>query len=386
MIQLIAQQIYARRKAIIVITIILTIIFAFFMTRIRINPDITTYFPENDRVVKLFNYIGQEFGGNLLALVVLETDDVFSKKAIENIQSLTRRFRTIEGVNYVTSLTNILDIKTGVDGIEIGRLIDEYDPPETEAEWYALRQYTLKKDFFKGNIVSEDGKAALIICRLNHEADKIKTTKEIIRIVDSEKSNGRVYYGGFPFFMLDISRTVINDLMLLTPLVGLVIVIILAFGFRSFRGVIMPVMTALISIIWTMGLMGMTGTKLAIVSDIIPVILFAVGTAYSIHVLSRFNEDRGELLPAKITGLARVMVPVLLAAITTVFGFVSFIFGSYLTMIREFGIFAALGIIFSLLISLTFVPSLLFSLTERKKYIDARKDKFHLASYIFFFP
>jgi predicted RND superfamily exporter protein len=50
---------------------------------------------------------------------------------------------------------------------------------------------------------------------------------------------------------------------------------------------------------------------------------------------------------------------VALAAVTTLAGFLSFLFGSYLGMIREFGVFSALGILFALVVSLTFVPAVL---------------------------
>jgi len=52
-----------------------------------------------------------------------------------------------------------------------------------------------------------------------------------------------------------------------------------------------------------------------------------------------------------------ISIPVILAALTTMVGFVSFIFGSYLTMIQDFGIFTALGTLFTVLLSLVFVPA-----------------------------
>ena len=54
-----------------------------------------------------------------------------------------------------------------------------------------------------------------------------------------------------------------------------------------------------------------------------------------------------------------VALPVLLAALTTMAGFLAFVFGSYLTMIREFGVFSSLGVLLALVVSLTFVPAVL---------------------------
>ena len=68
-----------------------------------------------------------------------------------------------------------------------------------------------------------------------------------------------------------------------------------------------------------------------------------------------------------VDSIKEVGVPVLLAGITTMVGFIAFIFGSYLTMIREFGLFTAIGILFSLINSLVFIPAVLSYLPQTKK-------------------
>ena len=114
--------------------------------------------------------------------------------------------------------------------------------------------------------------------------------------------------------------------------------------------------------------MGILKVRLTIISDIIPVILIAVASAYSIHVISRFNEeiagpnDHEACLDLAARSLAGVITPVLMAAVTTMAGFISFVFGSYLTAIREFGIFSSAGILFAFIISVTFVPAVLSAL------------------------
>ncbi|MCK7509026.1 MAG: hypothetical protein MZV70_36660 [Desulfobacterales bacterium] len=62
-----------------------------------------------------------------------------------------------EGVSTVTSLTNIIDIKSTEEGIEVGKLVDEYNLPQTQDELDSLKKYVLSKDLYKGSIVSEDG-------------------------------------------------------------------------------------------------------------------------------------------------------------------------------------------------------------------------------------
>ncbi len=358
------------RKIVIFTTVFITLVLGYCLKDLTINADITSYLPKSDPVVKLFNYIGEEYGGNSLAMVALETDDIFNKETIEQLNYLTSQFKLLDGVSYVTSLANVLDIKKGEDGIEIGRLINEYALPKTAKELQKLKKYTLSKDMYRGRLISDDAKATLIICRLNVEIDKIETAKQLKEIIKKANLKEKVYFGGIPFQMIDISDIILNDMRVLIPFILLLIFISLFLSFRTLRGVLLPILSVLISTIWTLGIMSVLKIPLTVISNIIPVILIAVGSAYSIHVISKFNEesdiDEDKLNHSK-RALKEIGIPVILAAVTTTAGFMAFVFGSYLSMIQEFGIFAGLGVLFSLLISITFVPSVLSLLSLKNK-------------------
>lgn len=358
------------RKIVVFTTVFITLVLGYCLKDLTINADITSYLPKSDPVVKLFNYIGEEYGGNSLAMVALETDDIFNKETIEQLNYLTSQFKLLDGVSYVTSLANVLDIKKGEDGIEIGRLIDEYALPKTAKELQKLKKYTLSKDMYRGRLISDDAKATLIICRLNGDVGKIETAKQLKEIIKKLELKEKVYFGGIPFQMIDISDIILNDMRVLIPFILLLIFISLFLSFRTLRGVFLPILSVLISTIWTLGIMSVLKIPLTVISNIIPVILIAVGSAYSIHVISKFNEesdvDEDKLNHSK-RALKEIGIPVILAAVTTTAGFMAFVFGSYLSMIQEFGIFAGLGVLFSLLISITFVPSVLSLLSFKNK-------------------
>ncbi len=125
------------------------------------------------------------------------------------------------------------------------------------------------------------------------------------------------------------------------------------------RGVLLPLSAVLISTVWTLGIMNLFHISFSIITNIIPVVLLATGSAYGIHVVSAFGESPppGEGRRERASrSLSMVALPVLLAGLTTMAGFLAFVFGSYLTMIREFGIFSSLGVLLALVVSLTFVP------------------------------
>ncbi len=355
----ISKFVIAHRKTVILLTLITTIFLGYFIKDLQVDPDILNYLPKSDPVVKLSEYIGEEYGGNLLAMVAMETTDLFTPSALKEMDLLSNSLERVEGVTSVTSLTNILDIK-GDDGlIEIGTLVDLENLPVTVPEFQELKEYILGKNLYQGKLISADATTALLICQLQDHVDKVKISKAIKNEVEKLKLEANIYYGGLPFYLLEISDTIIRDLKALIPLVSIFIIITLYLSFHSLIGVVIPLLSVLISTVWTLGIMSLSGIPLTIISNVIPVILIAVGSAYSIHVLNKFYETKGTGVENAEYVLQSIGLPVILAAVTTMAGFISFIFGSYLTMIQQFGVFTALGVFFALITSTTLVPVLL---------------------------
>ncbi|CUU02979.1 hypothetical protein JGI1_00642 [Candidatus Thermokryptus mobilis] len=373
------------RVVLISLFFLLTFIFIYSMRNLRVNPDLVSYLPESDEAVKLSREIGNKYGGNLTAVVVIESDDVFKPEVLREIYALTESLKYVDGVSYVTSLANIIDIRGSEEGIEIGRLIDASSIPRAREELESLKRYVLSKDIYK-NIISRDARVALILCKLMDGVDKIKVAREIKKVVESSNISSRVYYGGLPFQMIDMNDLILSDLNILTPLVAIVVIVILFLSFKNLIGVVLPFIPVALSTIWTLGLMAILNIPLTIISNSIPVILTAVGSAYGIHVVNKFREDIPVVDPkekSKLT-LSRVGVAIILAGLTTIVGFLSFIFGSYLVMIKEFGIFTSLGVLFALIISITVIPAILSFLNPKKtdRRVAKVKRGYKWASYI----
>jgi predicted RND superfamily exporter protein len=352
-------------KWLIIIAVVgLTVFFSYEAKNLHINSDIISSLPDDDPAARLYKEIGTQFGGNDMGMIVLETDDVFKAEVIQHIKQITDSLKYTNGVSTVTSLTNILDIKSSEWGIEIGKLVDEYDLPVEQTQLDSLKNYVFSKEMYKGAVVSEDGTATAIMFTLLPEGDKQAVAKEIKDKIKALDLPETIYFGGLPMMMNDINDLIISDMVWLIPIVFLVIAIILLLSFKSFRGVLLPLLTAGLAVIWTMGLMAVIGYELTIISNIIPVVLLAVGSAYTIHVINSINHNKlADRKQALLQALRYILVPVILAAVTTAIGFVSFVFGAYLTMIKDFGIFTAVGTLIALILSLFFVPALISGLS-----------------------
>ncbi len=356
----IAQKILKLRWLIIVIVTGLTIFFGYQTRNISINSDVINSLNDNDPTARLYKNIGTSFGGNEIGMIVLETDDVFNKEVIGHIKQVTDSLRFTGGVSIVTSLTDILDIKSSEWGIEIGKLVDEYNLPTEQCDLDTLKDYVLSKEMYRGVIVSKDATATVIMFNLLHDADKQATANEIKEKIEGMNLPETLYYGGLPFFLNDVTDLILSDIFWLLPFAFIIIALFLLISFKTLRGVILPIITAGVSIIWTLGLMAFSGYELTISSSYMPVVLLAVGSAYTIHVVNSYEFNKSiNRKQALLEALTYTIIPVLLASVTTIVGFISFIFGSYLQMIRVFGIFTATGTFFALLLSIFFVPALI---------------------------
>lgn len=327
---------------------------------IKINSDVISSLPADDKDAVLLKQIGEQFGGNRMGMVIVDSDDVFTKEILQQVKQISDSISQIEGISSVTSLTNAIDIRETEDGMEIGKLIDDTNLPETAEELALLKERTLANEMYRGSVVSEDGSATIVLFTLYDTADIQAVAREVERKAKSVHSSGRIYFAGSPMLITSIARLISADLKLLFPIALVVIAVVLLLSFRSWRGVVMPLVVCLIAIDWVIGIMGLAGYEMSMVSNNIPIVLLAVGSAYAIHVIHRIGQTKSTgSNQAIITALSGVAIPVMLAALTTMAGFLSFIFGSYLKMIRDFGMFTAMGTFFAVFLSLVFVPAVL---------------------------
>lgn len=356
----ISTKIISNKWVIIVVTVLITAFFATQLSSLKINADIIESLPDNDKNAQLLKRISQNFGGNNMGVIILETDNIYNSNVIKHTRQLTDSIKKIDGIASVSSVTNIINIKGSEFGIEVGQLIDEYDIPNTQEAFASLRENIKGNAMYKGSIVSDDETSTLVVFNLNDEADVSAVAKEVLKMAEALNLPETLYYTGSPMLVTYISDLMKRDLMRLLPIAFLVIAFILFLSFRSVQGVIYPLITAVIAIVWSLGSMSILGYSMSMISNNIPIILLAIGSAYSIHVINRVQQLQSKNASNAVsTALSYILIPVILAAITTMIGFVSFVFGAYLEMIVDFGIFTALGTFYACLLSVIFVPSAL---------------------------
>ena len=88
-----------------------TIFFGWRTSKIGLNADFSTYLNQSNPLVERYNRIGKVFGSNSIGVALISSKDIFSEGSLQLIKKLTNAYKNIDGIKYVTSLTNVVDFK-----------------------------------------------------------------------------------------------------------------------------------------------------------------------------------------------------------------------------------------------------------------------------------
>ena len=353
---------------ILVSVFLITIFFSYQLFHIQVDSNIINSLPADDPDVALFREVGEKFGSNEIGMLIVKADNVLLPDVLKDIRMLTDTLSNTEGIISVNSLTNLQHLEVIGDDFEITNLINPNNIPKNKTDAEFLLKKITSDAMITGNLIAKNGTSAVIIFSYARDVKIQEASKMIMEKIEKLPIKSDYYFAGSPFMVAYVSKVVSHDLAILIPISFLIITLLLYLSFYSARGVVLPLLTAGLAIVWSMGLFSWIGLKLSMVSNNVPIILLAVGTAYVIHILNQIDHQKGTNKIFKLkNSLSLMLVPVSLSALTTMVGFLSFIFGAYLSMIRDFGLLAAMGTFFSGLLALTFVPALIAALPERKK-------------------
>ncbi|MDR0685307.1 MAG: MMPL family transporter, partial [Spirochaetaceae bacterium] len=291
------------------------------------------------------------------------------------IREFTDAAEELDITKEITSILTMPYITADGDSIYVADLVDE-DFSGTPDEIAELKRRLASWEIYEGQAVSPDTSATQIVVSLNavtSEAMSPEVQEGIrqLRGLAQEMFTGfaKVYVTGDLIVTQTMDEAMNTDLGVLIPLVILVILVVLFLSFRHFTYIALPLLTVILSVIWTIGAMPLFGVKLSVTSIIMPIILIAVGSAYGIHVVSHYIDETkhkiltrvpfssGEHRALVFEALRKVIKPVLLAALTTMAGFISFVF-TILKSMQSFGIFSCIGVGAAMVISLTLIPAL----------------------------
>ncbi len=211
---------------------------------------------------------------------------------------------------------------------------------------------------------------------------------EIRDIINKYGENAKIHLGGIPMIANDMMSFIKNDIIVFGVGVFLFIIFTLWFIFKKIKWVIMPLLGCATSVIIMIGLLGLIGWKVTVISSNFIALMLILNMAMNIHVTVRFLQLRKEfpLLSkgeAIILASKKMMPPILYTVLTTICAFLSLVF-SGIKPIIDFGWMMTLGLLISLMITFTLLPSLLNIFANENEIEVKDKDKSFITSMLGF--
>lgn len=348
-------------RAVVAITLVVLTLGGLVAANVPQDDDVLAFLPASNPDIATFHRINERFGSTDVALVGLPVSDPFDPRFLERLSSLTRQLRDTEGLDSVLSLTNVADFRDDPEtgGIVTDDLISAV--PQDEAEKIALRERVMSRDHIVGTLINQDADAVVVYAFGLSGIQPRDLAQKVRRAVEHHMPDVKAQYGGAPFISTYIYETTQEDMRRLTPWAVTVIILIMIAAFRDLVGSALGLVATTVGIVVSRAAMALTDTPVNIVLSSMPIILFAIGSAYAIHILSHVSRHTREVGPgpeAVVRTLVGTGPTVAAAGLTTAAGLGSFVVMDIGPM-QSFGWFTALGILVALLTSLSFVPAVL---------------------------
>ncbi len=320
--------------------------------------------PQQHPYVQIQNRMSDLFGGEAIAVmgIVANQGDIFTPSTLGKIYRITQGLRSTPGV-IETSLFSIAApyVKAVVAGAD--NMMDIHplmDGPITTAEQIQQLRDTIRKDkMFHGNLVSADDTATVIVAEFDDRLTDVAIAERIAEIVDPERDTTvTIALAGAPILRAWLTRYTAL-ISILFPIAVVVIGLVHYEAFRTLQAMFLPLVTALLSVVWALGIMGLIRQPMDTWSAITPVVILAVAAGHAVQILKRYYEEYavvGDSEQAVVRSVTAVGPVMLTAGLIASAGFGSLMtFG--VTSVRVFGLLLASGILSALVIEMTFTPA-----------------------------
>ena len=326
---------------------------------VTVDASIESLLPSEGEALQVYQDVRDKFVGDDFLVAVWVSDDFFSPGVLQRFKQFTQALNKHADVTRVDSLATATYVSAEDDFTNIDEFLAEL--PQDDAAAAVLKRKALANRLFAGHLVSKDGRGALVAIHLTPGLSTTKLTERVASLQALSSTYAETvenFITGPVVARLQTGQTLFSDIRVVFPLAILATVIVSLLGQRSVVGVLLPLAINLVSLLVTLALFIQAGHAFNFVTIIMPPVVFVVGFAYAVHIISDYDRHRGLGLDKQSAiheALNEVFVPLTLTAFTTAVGFSSLAISNIET-IQVFGTFSAIGTILSWLFSVLLVP------------------------------
>lgn len=348
-----------------VAVVLLTLVFALQIPRLEVDGSNENLMAVNDPARGHYDLFVRAFGHDLVTLVVIKADDVFSEHVLRVIQRLSDALARHEDVSRVESLTTVQNIRGDADTLTTEPLVGATIPDDPRV-LARIRRDALANRVLVGNLVSAEARATVIAAytavRPRDTDFAQRFSREVDAMIAREAGPGLVLYQfGDPAVIAAVADQIRRDFLTFIPLSMGVLILFLLIVFRMLQGLLIPATTGVLGVIWSLGLMALLGLPLNVLTVIVPALLIVIGSAEDVHMLTEYHRLLREGHPKREAlhlMIQRTMTPILVTTGTTVVGFASVALSPIPAQVH-FGYASAIGLIASFFVTILTLPLLL---------------------------
>jgi predicted RND superfamily exporter protein len=379
---------------------------------------------EGDPDLKYLREVNETYGSkDFLVLTYAPVSSFIEKETILNLQLLKSK---IEQLTWVDSVITVIDVPLlkSTDESLMERLKNYKTLAYPEIDRKRGFEEIVNSPIYRNYVISEDGKTSGIVVYLKKDErlaefikikdkyfnqsvetglskeEKLNYKKflreyedyknlynlrnhqnivEIRNVINKYGENAKIHLGGIPMIADDMMSYIKSDILVFGIGVFIFIIFTLWLIFRNIKWVIIPLLGCATSVVIMIGLLGLIGWKVTVISSNFIALMLILNMAMNIHVTVRFLQLKKEYPQLKkeeavLEASKKMMLPILYTVLTTICAFLSLVF-SGIKPIIDFGWMMTLGLIISLLVTFLLLPSLLniFSLDDEVNVKDTEK-------------
>lgn len=368
------------RKAVIAVILLLTVFFGLFAAKQQVIINPASVVPQSHPFIKATNTIEQVFGSKYLVVIGVtpKQGDALQAPVLAAVQRMTDKLYASSSVSKNTLLSLASRQAKGIsgtaDGFEARPLLTAGQLPATAEAVAALKQRIEQNPIYRETVVSKDWRTATIMVELKENPNGFGAMLADLRKILGEESakDFDISLSGNPVF-LHQAEVFADRINWLFPIAVLVIGLLHYEAFRTRQGLILPLVTALLSVVWGVGVMGLMKIPLDIFNSPTPILILAVAAGHAVQLLKRYYEHYIDLVKvhgmepaqanrrATVQSLSAVGPVLVIAGGVAALGFFSLVVFEVET-VRAFGVFTGIGILTAVILEFTFTPAVRASL------------------------
>jgi uncharacterized protein len=363
------------RWLMVTLVLLITALLASQVRNLRIVIDPASLLPQSHPNVIGTNAAEKLFGSKYVIVVGVSSADgttVLTPPLLEVMARLTQRLADVPGVKRHTILSLSAERAKSIQGKDGTLMVEKMlNLPIDAKEIASLVGRMSTNPVYQNTLLSQDSTLASISFSVDITEKGFREVVDRVLAVTNAENNERVSIRatGTPIFFAAVERYS-QRMGFLFP-IALILIGLLHFeAFRTLQGMILPLVTAVIAVLWVLGIMGSARLPLDAFNATTPILILAVAAGHAVQILKRYYEeyDRLSLLKpdvpsrqindeAIIESLSKIAPVMLTAGLVAAAGFFSLLFFDILT-ISNFGRITGLGILTTLFLELSFIPAL----------------------------